>query len=94
VEAAAAVVEEGEKVTVEPALQEQDLITTLDCVPFAATMGIVHLDPAPVRSMGVLSRVHHQPELVGCLLSTKMIRIWVFAVSHATMAIVPLRRAE
>lgn len=92
----AAAVEEvvAAEVGVEPALQEQDPITTLDCVPFAATMGIVHLDPVLVRSMGVLSCVHHQLELMGCLLSAKMIRIWVFAASHAIVAIVRLQPAE
>lgn len=79
------------EVGVGPALQEQDPITTLGCVPFAANMGIVHLDLAPVRSMGVLSRVYHQLEFMGCLLSAKMIRIWVSAVSHAIMATVRLR---
>lgn len=82
------------EVGVGPALQEQDPITTLGCVPFAATMGIVHLDPAPVRSMGVLSRVHHQLELMGYRLSAKMIRIWGFAVSPVIMVIVPPQPVE
>lgn len=94
----AAAVEEVEvevaEVGVGPALQEQDPITTLDCVPFAATMGIVHLGPVPVRSMEVLSHVHHQLELMGYRFSAKMIRIWDFAVSHVIMAIVPLQPAE
>lgn len=94
VEAAAVEEVEVEEVGVGPALQEQDPITTLDCVPFAATMGIVHLGLAPVRSMEVLSRVHHQLELMGYRFSAKMIRIWDFAVSHVIMAIVPLQPAE
>lgn len=94
VEVAAVEEVEAAEVGVGPALQEQDPITTLDCVPFAATMGIVHLGPAPVRSMGVLSRVHHQLELMGHRLSAKMIRIWAFAVSHVIMVIVHLRPAE
>lgn len=77
-----------------PALREQDPITTLGCVPFVATMVIAHLDPALVRNMGIRSRVHHQLELMGPLLSAKMIHISAFAVSHAIMAIAPLQPAE
>ncbi|KAK4871035.1 hypothetical protein LT330_000272 [Penicillium expansum] len=43
---------------------------------------------------GVQSRVRRQLEFMGCLLSAKTIRIWVFAVLHAIMAIVPLRPAK
>jgi hypothetical protein len=89
----AGVVSVGE-VEVVPALRELDPITTLDCVLSVATMGIVHLDPALVRSMGLQSRPHHRPELMEPLLSVKMIPIWVFAVSHVIMAIVHPQPAE
>ncbi|QQK40795.1 Glycoside hydrolase, family 71 [Penicillium digitatum] len=77
-----------------PALREQDPTTTSGCAPFVATTVTVHRDPALARIMGVQSRVHHQLELMGCLLSAKMIRIWVFAVSHVIMAIAPLQPVE
>lgn len=82
------------EVVVGPALPEQDPTTTLGCVPFVVTMVIAHLDRALVRSTGVQSRVRRQLEFMGCLLSAKTIRIWVFAVLHAIMAIVPLRPAK
>jgi hypothetical protein len=92
--AAAGVEVEGVVVGVGPALQEQGPTTTVGCVRFVAAMVIVHLDPALVRSMELQSRFHHQLELVGRLLSAKTTRIWVFAVLHVIMDIVPLRPAE
>ena len=85
---------EGVVVTVGPVLQEQEPTTTVGYVLFVAAMAIVHRAPALVRSMELQSHFHHQLELVGRLLSGKTTHIWVFAVLHAIMDIVPLQLAE
>jgi hypothetical protein len=77
-----------------PALQEQEPTTTAGCVRFVAAMVIVHLGPALVRSMELQSPFRHQLELVERLLPAKTTRIWVFAVLHVIMDIVPLQHAE
>jgi hypothetical protein len=77
-----------------PALQEQDPTTIAGCVRFVAAMVIVHLGPALVRSMELQSPFRHQLELVERLLPAKTTRIWVFAVLHVIMDIVPLQHAE